>query len=163
MTMTTIRLTKVLVPTDFGEPSAKALLYGQALARSFGASLHVLHAVEEPLAEGWDAYGFPGLLPERRAQVLADAQRRLEEAVPASERDRQPTELVTCLGDPRHEIVRFARERGIDLVVMGTHGRGGVAHLLLGSVAEKVVRTAPCPVLTVRDPEHEFVAAGRTA
>jgi nucleotide-binding universal stress UspA family protein len=161
--MTTIRLTKVLVPTDFSEPSAKAVLYGQALARSFGASLHVLHAVEEPLAQGWDAYGFPALLPERRAQVLADAQRRLEEVVPPPERDRQPTELVTCLGDPRQEIVRFAKERGIDLIVMGTHGRGGVAHLLLGSVAERVVRTAPCPVLTVRHPEHEFVAAGRTA
>jgi nucleotide-binding universal stress UspA family protein len=160
---TTIRLTKVLVPTDFSEPSAKAVLYGQALARSFGASLHVLHAVEEPLAQGWDAYGFPGLLPERRETVLAEAQARLEEAVPPLARDGQPTELVTRLGEPSREIVRFARERGIDLIVMGTHGRGGMAHLLLGSVAEKVVRTAPCPVLTVRHPEHEFVAAERTA
>jgi nucleotide-binding universal stress UspA family protein len=159
----TIRLSKVLVPTDFSEPSAKAVMYGQALARSFGASLHVLHAVEEPLAQGWDAYGFPALLPERRAAVLAEAQRRLEEAVPQLQRDSQPTELVTTLGDPRREIVRFAKERGIDLIVMGTHGRGGVAHLLLGSVAERVVRTAPCPVLTVRHPEHEFVAGERIA
>jgi nucleotide-binding universal stress UspA family protein len=158
-----IRLTKVLVPTDFSEPSAKAVAYGEELARRFGASLHVLHAVEEPLAQGWDAYGFPGLLPERRAEMLADAQRRLEEAVPPVERDRQATELVTCLGEPHREIVRFANERGIDLIVMGTHGRGGMAHLLLGSVAEKVVRTAPCPVLTVRDREREFVIAERIA
>ena len=158
-----IRLTKVLVPTDFSEPSAKALLYGRALARSFGASLHVLHTVEEPLAQGWSTYGLPAVLPELRVQVIADAQRQLEEAVPQIERDRQATELVTCLGDPHREIVRFAKERGIDLIVMGTHGRGGMAHLLLGSVAERVVRTAPCPVLTVRHPEHEFVVAERTA
>lgn len=158
-----IRLTKVLVPTDFSAPSAKAVAYGEELARRFGASLHVLHAVEEPLAQGWNAYGYPAVLPELRAQVLADAQERLEEAVPQLERDRQATELVTCLGDPRREIVRFANDRGIDLIVMGTHGRGGMAHLLLGSVAEKVVRTAPCPVLTVRHPEHEFVTAERIA
>jgi nucleotide-binding universal stress UspA family protein len=158
-----IQLTKVLVPTDFSEPSAKALVYGQALARRFGASLHVLHAIEAPLAQGWDAYGFADVLPQRRAQVLAEAQRRLEEAVPQAERDRVPTELVTRLGDPRGEIARFAQERGIDLIVMGTHGRGGMTHLLMGSVAERVVRTAPCPVLTVRHPEHEFVVAERTA
>jgi nucleotide-binding universal stress UspA family protein len=158
-----IRLTKVLVPTDFSEASAKAVTYGEELARRFGASLHVLHAVEPPLAQGWDVYGFPALLPERRAQVMAEVQRRLEEAVPPLARDRQPTELVTCVGTPHSEIVRFAKERGIDLIVMGTHGRGGVAHLLMGSVAERVVRTAPCPVLTVHHPEHEFVVAERTA
>jgi len=123
----------------------------------------VLYTVEEPLAQGWDGYGFPALLPERRAEMLADAQRRLEEAVPQVERDRQATELVACVGEPHREIVRFADERGIDLIVMGTHGRGGMAHLLLGSVAEQVVRTAPCPVLTVRHPEREFVTAERIA
>ena len=157
-----IRLTKILVPTDFSEPSATALCYGLTLARTFGASLHVLHAVEEPLAQGWDGYGLP-TLPELRAQVLADAQRRLEGAVPALERDRQATELVTCMGDPYREIVAFAKARQVDVIVMGTHGRGGMAHLLLGSVAEKVVRGAPCPVLTVRQPEHEFVTTARIA
>jgi nucleotide-binding universal stress UspA family protein len=157
-----IRLTKVLVPTDFSEPSATALAYGQALARTFGASLHVLSVVEEPLAQGWNGFGMPAL-PELRERVLADAQRQLEDAVPALERDRQATELVTRLGEPHHEIVRFARERNVDLIVMGTHGRGGMAHLLLGSVAEKVVRAAPCPVLTVRHPEHEFLTAERIA
>jgi nucleotide-binding universal stress UspA family protein len=157
-----IRLTKVLVPTDFSVPSAKALAYGRELARTFGASLHVLHAVEEPLAQGWNGYGLP-VLPELRAEVMADAQRQLEQAVPQADRDRQATELVTRQGVPWREIVAFARERQVDLIVMGTHGRGGMAHLLLGSVAEKVVRDAPCPVLTVRHPEHDFVAAERIA
>ena len=158
----TIRLARVLVPMDFSEPSRTALAYGLGLARTFGASVHVLHAVEEPLAQGWNGFGLPAL-PELRAQVLADAQRQLEEAVPQLERDRQATELVTCLGDPHREIVSFARARQVDLIVMGTHGRGGVAHLLLGSVAEKVVRDAPCPVLTVRHGTHEFVSAERIA
>ena len=157
-----IRFTKILVPTDFSAPSAKALAYGGELARTFGASLHVLHAVEEPLAQGWNGYGLP-VLPELRADVLADAQRQLEQAVPRLERDRQATELVIRLGEPWREIVTFARERQVDLIVMGTHGRGGMAHLLLGSVAEKVMRGAPCPVLTVRHPEHGLVAAERTA
>jgi nucleotide-binding universal stress UspA family protein len=157
-----IRLTKVLVPTDFSEPSATALAYALALARTFGASLHVLHVVEEPLAQGWNGFGLPEL-PELRAQVLADAQQRLEQAVPPLERDRQATELVTCLGAADREIVSFAKARQVDLIVMGTHGRGGMAHLLLGSVAEKVVREAPCPVLTVRHPQREFVSSERIA
>ena len=65
---------------------------------------------------------------------------------------------VVRQGPPFLEIVRYAQEANIDLIVLGTHGRGGLAHMLLGSVAEKVVRKAPCPVLTVRHPEHEFVA-----
>lgn len=152
-----IRLQKVLVPTDFSEPSAKALDYGKELARAFGASLHVLHAVEEPFVHGWTSEGYLAALPEIREQALAEATRRLEEAVPADERSRQATELATRVGDPFREILRYAKGRAVDLIVMGTHGRGGMAHLLLGSVAEKVVRTAPCPVLTVRHPEHDFV------
>jgi nucleotide-binding universal stress UspA family protein len=158
----TIRLTKVLVPVDFSEPSATALGYATALARHFGASVHVLHAVEEPLAQGWNGYGLPEV-HALRAQALADARRQLEEAVPEGERDRQATELVIRRGEPWQEIVAFARERQMDLIVMGTHGRGGMAHLLMGSVAEKVVRSAPCPVLTVRHPEHDFVSEERSA
>jgi len=68
---------------------------------------------------------------------------------------------VSCtIASPFPEILRFAADNEIDLIVMGTHGRGGVSHMLLGSVAEKVVRRAPCPVLTVRQPEHEFVEPG---
>jgi nucleotide-binding universal stress UspA family protein len=158
-----IHVAKVLVPTDFSPPSRRALACGQSLARVFGASLHVLHAVEEPLAQGWAGYTLPIMLEPLRAEAMAEERRRLEQAVPSCERDDPPTELVVRVGDPAHSIVDFARERGVDVIVMGTHGRGGVAHLLLGSVAERVVREAPCAVLTVREKEAASLAVGRTA
>jgi len=74
-----------------------------------------------------------------------------------AERSALRARLLTRVGHPFVEVVRYAREESIDLIVMGTHGRGAVGHLLLGSVAERVVRKAPCPVLTVRHPQHEFV------
>jgi len=86
-----------------------------------------------------------------------DARERLQNLLTEVDRDRFKAELVTRRGSPFVEIVRYAKDRDIDLIVMGTHGRGPIAHMLLGSVAEQVVRKAPCPVLTVRHPEHEFV------
>jgi nucleotide-binding universal stress UspA family protein len=70
---------------------------------------------------------------------------------------------VLASNAPATAIVEYANEEGVDLIVLGTHGRGAVAHLLVGSVAERVVRTAPCPVLTVRHPEHEFVVTEPSA
>jgi nucleotide-binding universal stress UspA family protein len=154
---------KILVPTDFSAPSRKALAHGQALARVFGGYLYVLHSIEEVIAQGWSGYAFPAVLPPLRAEATAEARRRLEEAVPECERQDPPTEFVIRHGEPVEQIVRFAEERGVDVIVMGTHGRGGVAHLLLGSVAERVVREAPCAVLTVREKEVAPVAIGRTA
>ena len=74
-----------------------------------------------------------------------------------AERQKYSAEIVTLIGSPFLEIVSYAKAKDIDLIVMGTHGRGPIAHMLMGSVAEKVVRKAPCPVLTVRHPEHEFI------
>ena len=85
------------------------------------------------------------------------ARARLRQALTAAEQEKFCAQLVTLVGTPFVEIIRYAREHEIDLIVMGTHGRGLIAHVLMGSVAEKVVRKAPCPVLTVRHPEHEFV------
>ena len=74
-----------------------------------------------------------------------------------AEREKFSAQIVTLVGSPFLEIVTYAKSHDIDLIVMGTHGRGPIAHMLMGSVAEKVVRKAPCPVLTVRHPEHEFI------
>ena len=82
---------------------------------------------------------------------------RFEHVLSDAERQKYSAEIVTLIGSPFLEIVTYAKAQDIDLIVMGTHGRGPIAHMLMGSVAEKVVRKAPCPVLTVRHPEHEFI------
>lgn len=148
-----ITLKKILVPTDFSEHSAKALLYGAELAKKFGAELHLMHAVEQtPLMYGEGAY----VPPETEAEIEAAATEQLESLVADAGDDVKVVRRVEH-GHPFVETIRYAKENDIGLIVLGTHGRGAIAHMLLGSVAEKVVRKAPCPVLTVRDKEHEFV------
>ena len=146
------RITRVLVPTDFSAQSDEALDYARTLAARFGASLHLLHVVEDAAASGGlipEAY--IGVSPEVRAHVVAEAQARLRHRL--TERDREVLHArseVIC-GVTADTIGDYADNLGIDLIVMGTHGRTGLAHVLIGSVAEKVVRTAPCPVFTVRE------------
>lgn len=148
-----IKLKKILVPIDFSKFSAKALRYAEELAEKFHAEIHLLHAFETvPIMNGEGVY-FP---PDVAAQEEEAARKQLDEQkvnVP----DSVPVVRKLNHGHPFVEVVRYAKENEIDLIIMGTHGRGAIAHMLLGSVAEKVVRKAPCPVLTVRDEEHEFV------
>jgi nucleotide-binding universal stress UspA family protein len=155
-----ILLQKILVATDFSEPSEAALAYGRELARTFNASLTVLHIVENVAARGYGADGFVFVDPNWQREIEAAARKQLEALV--SEEDRQILGAETTIRASNATalaIVDFAKETNADLIVMGTHGRGAVAQLLMGSVAERVVRMAPCPVLTVRHPEHEFVLA----
>ena len=153
--MMTIR--KILVPTDFSECSDGALEYGRHMADTFGAALHVLHVVQDPYTQPWAAEAFPAALGDLLAQWEEQARRRMLDSVPE---DRRATATVaTRTGSPFLEIVRYAEEQQVDLIVIGTHGRGPLGHMLLGSVAEKVVRKAPCPVLTVRHPQNAQVAA----
>lgn len=152
-----IALKHVLVPTDFSETSDSALRYGKALAGAFGATLHVIHVIEEPYGQPWavEAYGFS--LAALQEEWIKDAQARLATCVSAEERNTLHAVTTTVLGHPVMEVLRYANENNVDLIVMGTHGRGPLGHVVLGSVAERVVRKAPCPVLTVRTPEREFV------
>ena len=153
-----IALKKILVATDFSEPSDAALAYGRELARTFGAALTLVHVVDDVMSRG---YGIDGGVmlsdPQYQIQVEADARRRLNAAIEGEDRAITATARVLMSRSPASAIVSYADESNIDLIVMGTRGRGGVAHLLMGSVSERVVQTAPCPVLTVRHPEHEFV------
>lgn len=147
-----ITLKKILVPTDFSDHSDKAIQYGAELASKFGAELHLVHAIEAtPIMYGEGAY-FP---PETEAEIEAAAVKQLEGLTVDAEGVSVQRKVVP--GHPFVEVIRYAKENDIGLIVIGTHGRGAIAHMLLGSVAEKVVRKAPCPVLTVRDKEHEFV------
>ena len=148
-----IRLSKILVPTDFSQHSANAVRYGAELAAKFGADLHLLHCVEQtPILYG---EGGAWISPETIVELQAAADKQLQE-VPV---DVDGVNVIRkCVdGHPFVEVIRYAKSEETDLIVMGTHGRGAIAHLLLGSVAEKVVRKAPCPVLTVRDKELEVV------
>jgi nucleotide-binding universal stress UspA family protein len=151
-----IQLKRILVPTDFSDASKNALRYAMAFAESFNAALDVVHVVVDPyvIPPGGEAYLPPPDYPEQMERI---ARQHLDQWVPAEWRNGRQVTLECIPGAPFVEIVRYAREKNCDLIVMGTHGRGMIAHLLLGSVAERVVRKAPCPVLTVRPKEHEFV------
>jgi universal stress protein A len=147
-----IDLKRILVPTDFSPTSEAALSYGIALARAFNAKLYLLHVPEHAgvAAEAEYPIGIYETMKNAANQRLG-ALLNLDETL---ELDH---EYAMRIGDAPGEIVRFAAERDVDLIVMGTHGREGVARVLVGSIAETVVRRANCPVLTVHSPEHEFV------
>jgi len=153
-----ILLQQILVATDFSDAAGAALDYSRALARTFGASLHLLHVMDNT---------FLRPSPADPYLLKAGAAKRLAETLTADDRASLHAHAALETSDnPSEVIVAYANTHHIDLVVLGTHGRGALAQLLMGSVAEKVVRTAPCPVLTVRHPEHEFLvpdAASSTA
>jgi nucleotide-binding universal stress UspA family protein len=148
---------KILYPTDFSKASQAALPLLRDLAKRYGAQVHVIHAVDlhsEFLMEG--GYMVPLLVtyPIEQKQLQESAEKRLGEFVREHLPDLQDSvQKAVVLGKPFVEIVRYADEQGIDLIVIGTHGHSALASVLLGGVAEKVVHKAHCAVLTVRHPE----------
>lgn len=154
-----IQLKKILCPTDFSELSLYALRYARNFAGAFTAELHVLHVVDEA-CQNWVTMG-PNTIPMGpTAQEMLDLARQQMQDFIREHLGAVPFPVVwkVLLGRPYPVIIDYAHAQGIDLIITATHGRGGLSHMLLGSVTEKVVRGAPCPVLTVRHPEHEFVA-----
>jgi nucleotide-binding universal stress UspA family protein len=152
-----INLKSIMVATDFSEPSAVALAYGRDIARSYGAALHLLHVVEDVMLRYSPEVGMTS--PVLQENLESRARRELDAQV--TEDDRRTLKIVPIvLTSPTVPggIVEYAKDQKIDLVIVGTHGRSGVKQLLMGSVAERVVRTAPCPVLTVRERERDFIA-----
>jgi len=146
---------KILVPTDFSAHSAEATAWAADLARRYDASLTLIH-VYQPVSMALPE-GYVLMSPNGLADLLSELDTALDRARKDLERDERITpETMLLQGVPFAEIVGFARDGGYDLIVMGTHGRTGLKHALMGSVAEKVVRKAPCPVLTVRLPAQAF-------
>ena len=142
---------RILVPTDFSAPSDAAFEYARILAAKFGSSLQILHVIDDPTAESaFVADGFAPSTEGIRTSLLESAHARLERSMNLVDRSRYHAHAEVVLGLPAASIVEYATATGSGLIVMGTHGRTGLAHLLMGSVAEQVVRTASCPVLTVR-------------
>jgi nucleotide-binding universal stress UspA family protein len=152
-----IDLRRILVPTDFSKSSANALTYAVAFAEKFGAQVHLLHVVQDLALFIPEAVMITPPLAPPIDQFVAAAREALDRAIRGLNKPGLTIHPEVAEGVPYEEILRLARERNMDLIVMGTHGHTGLAHVLLGSIAEKVVRRAPCPVLTVRHPEHEFV------
>ena len=147
------RISRILVPTDFSATSDEALVYAKTLAGRLGASLHLVYAFEDPFTSAAFASELYSTLPlSMRDEMLRDAERRLSERLPEDQKTlfNGTTEILT--GTPTKTIIDYSATLGADLIVMGTHGRSGMAHLLLGSVAERVVRLAAAPVLTIRQP-----------
>jgi nucleotide-binding universal stress UspA family protein len=144
---------RILVPTDFSPTADRALEYARALAERIGTSLLLLHVIEDPLViEGLVAETYLAATPSLKAALLTEAQAQLGQRTKAGDRSE------VLFGHGASAITDYALNHAIDLIVMGTHGRTGLAHLIIGSVAERVVRTASCPVLTVR---HAGAAAHR--
>ena len=153
-----IQLKSILVPTDFSEHSEHAALYAAELARRFNVpEIHCLHVCDIPAdLLATSAYYMTGPSEEFVDQVRQESRKSLDEFI-KKHFQGLPAKAVFLEGRPFVEIVRYAHENHIGLTVIATHGRTGIKHALFGSVAERVVRKAPCPVLVVKRDEHEFV------
>jgi len=141
----------ILAATDFSPVSDTALQYARELARAFGATLHVVHVINDLMSDGSMPTTFMPAFGNAQRAIREAAREQLHEAATSGDLTKGTlAEHLMTSSSPATAILECARDNAIDLIVVGTHGRGGVAHFLLGSVAERVVRTAPCPVLTVR-------------
>jgi nucleotide-binding universal stress UspA family protein len=154
------RIARVMVPTDFSAPADLALDYARDLAKQFGARVDLVHVFDDPFVSGAFVGDGTVMIPVETREALENQAREelaRRHAAHASALPGSSTALL--VGPPAKRIVEHAKENGADLIVMGTHGRTGLGHLLLGSIAERVVRTAPCPVLTTRQPAAQQEAA----
>jgi len=151
-----IKMKKVLVPTDFPDSPRHATSYGVSFAKEYGAELVLLHVVEN-ITVGYASDLFPVPMAEVFQEISGYAKTELAKlAAEAREKGVGVTELVVQ-GKPSAEIIRHAAENAVDMIVLGTHGKGMLDQALFGSTTERGVRRAPCPVRTVRMAEHEFV------
>jgi nucleotide-binding universal stress UspA family protein len=151
------QLKTILVPVDFSSFSNKALDYALAFAEQFGAKVTLLHVVE-PMVYPESYVPTPAAADELNHHLITSAEQRLARQREALGEQGAEVRTVARAGRPFIEICEFAREAGVDLIILATHGYTGLKHVLLGSTAERVVRHSPCPVLTVRAEEQDFVA-----
>jgi nucleotide-binding universal stress UspA family protein len=151
-----IALRQILVPIDFSEHSKNALKYAIPFAAQFNAAVHLLYVVEPtiyPADFSFGQIGFPNVEEELRTRGAAE----LDALIAKEIGGRVQAQKSVRTGKPFFEINEYAREEGINLIIIATHGHSGMEHILFGSTAEKVIRKAPCPVLVVRSGEREFI------
>jgi nucleotide-binding universal stress UspA family protein len=153
-----IALKNIVVATDFGDAADVALTYGRGLARAFGATLHVVHVVDDvgSRAASMAAYGID--FDKLQKDVEESATQKLASQLSDEDRSQlQARAVVLASATPAIAITEYAKDQNANLIVVGSHGHGPIAHLFIGSVAERVSRLATCPVLLVHHPEREFV------
>ncbi|MGC8639645.1 MAG: universal stress protein [Isosphaeraceae bacterium] len=154
-----IDIKRILAPTDFSSHSERAVRFACSLAERFGAELHLVHVLSETIPAGPD----PLLMPVMPPQFYEESESRARETLKHLLQPTwgKPTAVATAIrwGSPVEAVVDYCKECAIDLLVIATHGRTGLSHVLLGSVAERIVREAPCPVLTIRD-SHKAAQTG---
>ena len=151
-----LKLNRILLPTDFSSYSQEATQYACGFVEKFDAQLHLMHVLEK-LPSTTPAFGGGLALSSYVKESRQAAEKAMSQIL---DPDWHESHEVVCSieeGTPFLAILRYAKQNDIDLIVMGTHGHSGLAHVLMGSVAERVVRKASCPVLTVRPSGHEFV------
>jgi nucleotide-binding universal stress UspA family protein len=143
-------IARIVVPVDFSTHADRAIDYAVMLGQQFGACVELFHVVEDPFGSGgWGSEVYVSDLDGLRARALEESKRRLEARRSMIPAPGLPLVATVRMGHVAQTIVDYAKDVGADLIVMGTHGRTGLAHFIIGSVAERVVRVAPCPVLTV--------------
>jgi universal stress protein A len=145
------RLRKILVPIDFSECSRKALIYALRFAQQFGGQLLLVHVVEPMIVPENMLMAVPEL-PEAGGNLVNEAQARLTQLAKKEVPAEIKVDVIVRVGRPYYEVIEAAKAEDVDLIVIATHGYTGLKHVFLGSTAERVVRHASCPVLTVREP-----------
>lgn len=154
-----MKIERILFPIDFSEGAMNALDYAISLAKEYNAKLYLLHVVHDvSMTAGWQV---PHIrIDELYRSMEESASKELEKCCQEELKGVKDIEKIVLKGIPDDEILKVARDKKIDLIIIGTHGRTGIDRLLFGSTAEKVVRKAPCPVLSVRLPEHRIKEIG---
>ncbi len=151
-----IKIKRILLPTDFSDCAKQALKYALDFALERKAKLYILHVIQElSIPVGTEDAVYP--IAQIYDDMEREAKKNIHRLVPKRFREKLRVENIIIRGTPYLEIIRTAKKYDVDLITIATHGRTGISHVLLGSTAEKVVRKAPCPVLCVKHPEHEFV------
>jgi nucleotide-binding universal stress UspA family protein len=154
-----LKIERILCPTDFSDFSDRAFDYGVSLARQYNAQLYLLHIVR-PVIIGYPEYAIPDSVNEFYGELREHAEEQLREFAKVHSEGGVHTTVVVEEGVVTESILDIAQENAVDMIVMGTHGRRGLQRLTLGSVTERVLRKAACPVLAVRRSVHDFVAPG---
>lgn len=150
---------RVLFTTDFSQYSEYALNFALEFAEKYGAELIILHVVSQPTYPVSPEAFVPNYSPEKIAEQLEkEAGEKLDQIIAEKVKDRVACRKIVLTGTPYREIVATAKELGVSLIVMATHGRTGLSYVFMGSVAEKVVRKAACPVLTIKHPDFAIQA-----